>query len=58
MEIGPIGLNGVLVAWLVEEEIKHKQEIAATLLLQMEGKIVAQQTGTLQLRHAIYSHAR
>jgi hypothetical protein len=41
METGQAGPNGPHAACLVAEEIKHKQETVVTLLLQMEGKIVA-----------------
>ena len=55
METGQDGPNGQLAAWLVEEEIKHRLEIAVILHRLMEEQIAVQLTGRLQLNFAIHN---
>ena len=57
METGPIGHHGELVVLLVEEEIKHKQEVAVIQHQQMVGKTAVPLIWKQQPRLAIASHA-
>jgi len=54
MVTGQPGPNGRHAAWLVEVEIRHKQETAVTQHQLMEGQIVVQLIW--KLHHALVTH--